>query len=92
MSRHLLAGLSKGDPAFFRRIAVEPGIAPNQVAYVGNRLDNDVLPAIAAGIIGVFVRRGPWGVIRATWPEVAHADLRLENLEELPEALANISN
>jgi len=43
-------------------------------------------------MIGVFVRRGPWGVIHAGWPEAARASLRLENLEELPEALANISN
>ena len=85
-------GVEKPDPAFFRRIVVESGVAPHQIAYVGDRLDNDVLPAIAAGMTGVFVRRGPWGVIHATWPEVARADLRLENLEELSEALARISN
>jgi FMN phosphatase YigB (HAD superfamily) len=88
-------GVEKPDPAFFRRIVVESGVAPNQIAYVGDRLDNDVndvLPAIAMGMTGVFVRRGPWGVIHATWPEVARADLRLENLEELPEALARIPN
>jgi HAD superfamily hydrolase (TIGR01509 family) len=85
-------GVEKPDPAFFRRIVVESGVAPNQIAYVGDRLDNDVLPAIAMGMTGVFVRRGPWGVIHATWPEVTRADLRLENLEELPEALASLSN
>jgi HAD superfamily hydrolase (TIGR01509 family) len=83
-------GAEKPDPAFFRRIIVESGVSPSQIAYVGDRLDNDVLPAIAMGMTGVFVRRGPWGVIHATWPEVARADLRLENLEELPEALASI--
>jgi HAD superfamily hydrolase (TIGR01549 family) len=85
-------GVEKPDPAFFKRIVVESGVAPDQIAYVGDRLDNDVLPAVDLGMIGVFVRRGPWGVIHATWPEVARASLRLESLEEFPEALASISN
>jgi FMN phosphatase YigB (HAD superfamily) len=85
-------GVAKPDPAFFNRIVSETRVAPSQIAYVGDRLDNDVLPAIAAGMTGVFLRRGPWGVIHATWPEAARADLRLDSLEELPEALAGISN
>jgi FMN phosphatase YigB (HAD superfamily) len=80
-------GVAKPDPAFFNRIVSETRVAPSQIAYVGDRLDNDVLPAIAAGMTGVFLRRGPWGVIHATWPEAARADLRLDGLEELPEAL-----
>jgi HAD superfamily hydrolase (TIGR01549 family) len=83
-------GVAKPDPAFFNRIVLESGIAANQIAYVGDRLDNDVLPAITAGMIGIFLRRGPWGVIHAAWPEAARADLRLESLEELPEALASL--
>ena len=84
-------GVEKPDLAFFERIVVEARLAPNQIAYVGDRLDNDVLPAVESGMLGVFVRRGPWGVIHATWPEAARASLRLENLEELPEALSGIS-
>jgi FMN phosphatase YigB (HAD superfamily) len=83
-------GVVKPDPVFFQRIVVESGVASNEIAYVGDRLDNDVLPAVAAGMSGVFVRRGPWGVIHAAWPEVARADLRLEDLEELPEALTSL--
>ena len=85
-------GVEKPDPAFFQRIVVEFGLAANQIAYVGDRLDNDVLPAVASGMIGAFVRRGPWGVIHAGWPEAARASLRLENLEELPEALDDVLN
>jgi HAD superfamily hydrolase (TIGR01549 family) len=85
-------GVQKPDTAFFRRMVAEAGVAPHETAYVGDRLDNDVLPAIAAGMTGVFIRRGPWGVIHATWPEVTRADLRIGSLEELPEALATLSN
>lgn len=83
--------VEKPDPAFFRRIVSETGLLPGDIAYVGDRLDNDVLPAVAAGMAGVFVRRGPWGVIHAGWPEVAQATLRLESLAELPEALRDLS-
>lgn len=83
-------GVEKPSQAFFERIAAEARATPAEIAYVGDRLDNDVLPAIAAGMTGVFLRRGPWGVIQAAWPEVAQADLRLESLRELPEALARL--
>jgi HAD superfamily hydrolase (TIGR01549 family) len=84
-------GVEKPDPAFFRRIVTESGVEPAQIAYVGDRLDNDVLPAVAAGMFGVFVRRGPWGVIQASWPEAAHVHLRLETLDELPGALERLA-
>jgi HAD superfamily hydrolase (TIGR01549 family) len=80
-------GIAKPDPQFFRRIISESGLPPEAIAYAGDRLDNDVLPALDAGMIGVFLRRGPWGVIHAAWPEVARATLCLESLAELPDAL-----
>jgi HAD superfamily hydrolase (TIGR01549 family) len=80
--------VEKPDPAFFRRIVAEVALPPGEIAYVGDRLDNDVLPAIAAGMIGIFLRRGPWGVVHAAWPEAAEASLRLDGLSELPDALA----
>jgi HAD superfamily hydrolase (TIGR01509 family) len=83
-------GVEKPDPEFFRHIVAESGVPPDRIAYVGDRLDNDVLPAIAAGMTGVFIRRGPWGLIHATWPEIDRADLRLETLAELPDALAGL--
>jgi HAD superfamily hydrolase (TIGR01549 family) len=84
-------GVEKPDPAFFRRIVTESEVAPAEIAYVGDRLDNDVLPAVATGMFGIFVRRGPWGVIQASWPEAARAHLRLEALDELPEALERLA-
>ncbi|HEX6655373.1 MAG TPA: HAD hydrolase-like protein, partial [Candidatus Limnocylindria bacterium] len=37
---------------------------PERVAYVGDRVDNDVLPSVAAGLRAVWIRRGPWGYIQ----------------------------
>ena len=82
-------GVEKPDPEFFARVAASVGLAPGEVAYVGDRVDNDVLPAKAAGMTAVFLRRGPWGYVHARWPEAAAADLRIESLSTLPSALAD---
>jgi len=57
-------GVAKPDPAFFRRMIELLGDPDaRSVAYVGDRVDNDVRPAGAAGIRAVWIRRGPWGVL-----------------------------
>ena len=84
-------GVEKPDPEFFARVAAAAGLPPEQVAYVGDRVDNDVLPAKQAGLVAVFLRRGPWGYVHAAWPEADVADLRLDSLAGLPAALAGLS-
>jgi FMN phosphatase YigB (HAD superfamily) len=76
-------GVEKPDPAFFAKVVEAAGTPPAFIAYVGDRLDNDVLPAKRAGMFAVFLRRGPWGVAHAGWPQAAEADLRIEGLEGL---------
>jgi HAD superfamily hydrolase (TIGR01662 family) len=80
-------GVRKPEPGFFARVCELVGYPPEQVAYVGDRVDNDVLPAAAAGLVAVHVRRGPWGRLQATPPE---ATLGLDDLASLPEALASL--
>lgn len=79
-------GVEKPSSRFFERIVEEAGVAAERIAYVGDRLDNDVVPAAAAGMMAVFLRRGPWGVIHARRPEAA-VGRRLDSLAELPEML-----
>jgi FMN phosphatase YigB (HAD superfamily) len=83
-------GVSKPDPAFFERIVQVSGLPASSIAYVGDRVDNDVVPAVRAGMAAVHVRRGPWGVLQADWPEAALATLRLGSLAELPERLGEL--
>ena len=83
-------GLHKPDPRFFQRIARELDLPPGRIAYVGDRLDNDVRPARAAGMTAVFVRRGPWGWIQAGRARPPEADVVVESLAELPDALRRI--
>lgn len=80
-------GVQKPDPAFFERLVELVGAAAHEVAYVGDRVDNDVLPAAAAGLVAVHVRRGPWGRLQRTPPE---ATLGLDDLAPLAQALASL--
>ncbi|WP_337678478.1 HAD-IA family hydrolase [Mycolicibacterium fortuitum] len=80
-------GVAKPDPAFFARLVGEARVPAENILYVGDRLDNDVLPAHAAGMRTVFVRRGPWGYLHALKDEVALADLRVDSLHELTAVL-----
>jgi HAD superfamily hydrolase (TIGR01509 family) len=80
-------GIQKPDPRFFERVVELAGCAPDEVAYVGDRVDNDVRPALAAGLRAVHVRRGPWGRLQRTPDGVPGID----SLAELPEALASLA-
>jgi HAD superfamily hydrolase (TIGR01549 family) len=80
-------GVNKPDPAFFGRIADELKLPARAIAYVGDRLDNDVRPAAAAGMVAVFVRRGPWAWIQMGRDDPPEADIVVESLAELPERL-----
>jgi FMN phosphatase YigB (HAD superfamily) len=80
-------GIEKPAAGFFRRIAIEAGLPAADIAYVGDRVDNDVEPTRAAGMVAVHVRRGPWGYLQRG-SERAH--IRIGSLRELPEALARV--
>ena len=76
-------GVEKPAPEFFERLAAEAGADAGEIAYVGDRVDNDVEPALAAGMVAVHVRRGPWGHLHEPPAEA----IRIETLADLPEAL-----
>jgi HAD superfamily hydrolase (TIGR01509 family) len=82
-------GVEKPSPEFFARIVSEAGVAPGEIAYIGDRVDNDVMPARRAGMVTVFVRRGPWGHLHAHRPEVAAASAAIDSLTELPALIAS---
>lgn len=81
-------GCAKPDPAFFDAVLELTGVEdPGQVLYVGDRVDNDVVPAAARGLRTCWLRRGPFGLLQDLPDEVV-ADLTLEGLGELPTVLA----
>ena len=83
-------GVAKPQPAFFERCLEMMGSpAPGSVAYVGDRVDNDVMPAIRAGMRAVWLRRGPWGVIQEL-PEDVRPALTVSSLDELVERIGEV--
>ena len=84
-------GLAKPDPAFFARaLELMGNPLPGDVAYVGDRLDNDVRPAVAAGMRAVWVRRGPWGAIGDSDGPPPETALIVHSLSELVERVGEI--
>ena len=77
-------GVEKPSPEFFERILAEAARPADEVAYVGDLVRNDVEPALAAGMVAVHIRRGPWGYLYEPPPEA----IRIRSLDELPGALA----
>ncbi|MFG2934069.1 HAD family hydrolase [Streptomyces achromogenes] len=77
-------GVAKPQPEFFQR-AVEAGQVPaEETLYVGDHPANDVFPAAAAGLRTAHLRRGPWGHLWASDPNViATADWRIDRLTDL---------
>jgi len=82
-------GAHKPDPGFFSRSLELMGMPdPTDVAYVGDRLDNDVRPAAAAGMRAVWLRRGPWAALAAEKPD--GAALVVDSLTELVERIGDV--
>lgn len=79
-------GVHKPAPEFFSAALQRMGDpAPADVAYVGDRLDNDVHPAAAAGMRPVWIRRGPWAQITEDAPPAG--TLVVDSLTELVERI-----
>jgi HAD superfamily hydrolase (TIGR01549 family) len=75
--------VEKPSPVFFERVLAETRRAPEEVAYVGDHVVNDIEPALAAGMVAVHIRRGPWGHLLEPPPDA----IRIRSLDELPEVL-----
>jgi HAD superfamily hydrolase (TIGR01509 family) len=76
-------GVWKPEPGFFEHVAALAAASPERIAYVGDRVDNDVAPAIAAGMVAVHIRRGPWGYLQQAPPGA----IVIRTLDELPAVL-----
>lgn len=78
-------GVAKPDPAFYETVATKAGVRTDDCVHVGDRVDNDVDGAQAAGMTPVHLRRGPWGLLFPT--STAH---QVGSLTELPALLRGL--
>jgi putative hydrolase of the HAD superfamily len=82
-------GAEKPDAAIFRWALQEAGCPGDRCAMVGDRLDNDMVPAKRHGMKGVWLLRGE-ASDDPTTRQLARADLAVRTLEELPAGLAGL--
>jgi FMN phosphatase YigB (HAD superfamily) len=81
-------GVAKPSPAFFERVIREGGGDASSILYVGDRPDNDVRPAAAAGMKTCLIRRGPWCHILDMSATFDQCLFRIDSLDELPGLIA----
>ncbi|MEB3960394.1 HAD family hydrolase [Streptomyces kunmingensis] len=73
-------GVAKPEAAAFHAVCEELGLAPHDVAYVGDQPDTDARGAVEAGLTGIWLDRAGTG----GRPEL----VRITGLEQLPPLLA----
>jgi FMN phosphatase YigB (HAD superfamily) len=75
-------GVEKPDAGFFAHFVEVGGAPPEEILYVGDRVDNDVVPALAAGLRAIRIRRGAHEHV-----ESPDGIVTIGSLDELPEAV-----
>ncbi|MFE3558493.1 HAD family hydrolase [Streptomyces sp. NPDC059193] len=86
-------GASKPDPEFFVRVAAVVPFAPEEILYVGDRVDNDLRPGKQARMRTALVRRGPWATIQWNSEEARTLPtFRVESLAELPGRISEFNS
>jgi len=80
-------GIAKPAPGFYAAIAARAAAEPEECVHVGDRVDNDVVGASAAGMTAIHVVRGPWGHLFADDPAIGH---QVRSLDALPALLASL--
>lgn len=78
-------GVEKPAQEFFARIVAEAGVPAPEIVYVGDRVDNDVVPALAGGLGAVRIRRGEHAQV-----ESPPGTTTIDSLAELPETLDHV--
>lgn len=82
--------MSKPEVDFFRKLIAVSRHRPDEILYVGDRLDNDISPAIKAGLATAWLRRGPWGffldqtLAKSIVGSVVRPSLEVDSLTRLP--------
>ncbi|MFD9515909.1 HAD family hydrolase [Streptomyces sp. NPDC059979] len=78
-------GVAKPSPDFFHQVVGAALAPPHETLYVGDHPQNDVFPAVAAGLLTAHLRRGPWGHWWADDETVQRtADHSIDSLLDIP--------
>lgn len=84
-----LVGMEKPQVEFFKLAISKLALPASEIIHVGNRIDNDVLPAKKAGMRTAWVRRGEANP-NPTAQDLMEADLTTESLIGISELILNL--
>ncbi|MGH2600303.1 MAG: HAD family hydrolase, partial [Dehalococcoidia bacterium] len=85
-------GVAKPTLEFFDRVAEFAPGERDEILYVGDHRDNDIVPAKAAGFRTALTKRGPWGYRWADDPAVTkRAEWVIDSLTELADLVRPVS-
>lgn len=83
-------GIKKPDERFFLTILDMAGFLPSEAIMIGDRLDNDIIPAKKLGIRTIWFRQGRYAALEPREPDEV-PDETITNLEDLPAAVHSIA-
>ena len=77
-------GVAKPDKRIFEIALERVGCEPEEAAMVGDRLDNDIVPANEIGMYTIWIKQGNW---KDAYPreDLEQPDITVESLSELCE-------
>ncbi|MCB1676427.1 MAG: HAD family hydrolase [Halioglobus sp.] len=78
-------GASKPHPDMFRAAVRRAGVAPGNIIHVGDSPEHDIQGAREVGMRTIWINTQ-----REAWPGGTPADREIDNLRQLPEAVASI--
>lgn len=82
-------GLWKPDPRFFEHILRKLGVSTQEAIMIGDRLDNDIIPAKLLGMKAILVKTGPYIILEPRTPNEI-PDATVSSVRELPTAIDSI--
>lgn len=79
-------GVAKPDKRIFEIALERAGCKPEEAVMVGDRLDNDIVPANEIGMFTIWIKQGNW---KDACPkgEMEQPDMTVESLSELSEKI-----
>ncbi|MXW77790.1 MAG: HAD family hydrolase [Gemmatimonadetes bacterium] len=83
-------GIKKPDERFFHTILDHAGFSPSEAVMIGDRLDNDIIPAKKLGLRTIWFRQGRYAALEPRVPDEL-PDETISDLENLPSAIVSIA-
>lgn len=77
---------AKPDPRFFEHILRNCGVGPEEAIMIGDRLDNDIIPAKLLGMKTILYKTGPYAILEPRTPDEI-PDAAVTSVDDLRAAL-----